>query len=114
MAEQRKNMRLNLESELLLKRLDGEGGNSKVQISIKDVSKSGIGFSCPEKLDMGAVYECNLTIWTKEVIHSFIEIVRVSKAEDGSFNYGGIFIGMPETDVNRIAVYCKFEEEGLH
>lgn len=112
MSDKRKNMRLDLESEIVLKRLDGEE-NSKVNISIKDVSKSGIGFACDYKLDMGSVYECNLTIWTKEVIHCFIEIIRVNKTEDG-FNYGGIFIGMPETDMNRIAVYCKFEEEGLH
>jgi hypothetical protein len=53
---------------------------------------------------MGAVYEAYLTIWTKEVIHAFIEIVRIEKIENG-YNYGGLFIGMPECDLQRIDVY---------
>lgn len=115
MSEKRKNTRLDLQSELILKRLDGnkDASNTNVQIAIKDVSKTGIGFTCDYKLDVGAVYECNLTIWTKEVIHCFIEIVRVNQ-NDGAYNYGGIFIGMTEIDMDRIQIYCTFEEEGLH
>ena len=53
---------------------------------------------------MGAVYEAYLTIWTKEVIHAFIEIVRIEKNMD-TYEYGGLFIGMPEVDLQRIEVY---------
>jgi hypothetical protein len=53
---------------------------------------------------MGAVYEAYLTIWTKEVIHAFIEIVRIEKVEEG-YEFGGLFIGMPEVDLQRIEVY---------
>ena len=42
---------------------------------------TGVGFICTEKLDIGAVYEGYLTIWTKEVIHCFIEVVRIVKEE---------------------------------
>ena len=52
-------------------------------------------------LEIGAVYESYLTIWTKEVIHAFIEIVSIEREEDG-FQYGGLFIGMPEIDLQRI------------
>ena len=45
-----------------------------------------------------------MTIWTKEVIHAFIEIVRIEKKKD-TFEYGGIFVGMPEMDAQRIEVY---------
>ena len=55
-------------------------------------------------LQIGAVYEAFLTIWTKEVLHAFIEIVRIVK-EDATYSYGGIFIGMPEMDAARIEVY---------
>lgn len=114
MSEKRKNTRLDLESEIIMKRLDGiSEGNASTKIQIKDVSKTGIGFACDYKLDIGAVYECNLTIWTKEVIHCFIEIVRVIPVGDG-YNYGGIFIGMTEIDMDRIQIYTTFEEEGLH
>ena len=90
-------------SKLLVKRLDA-GGQHEVGVDIMNVSKTGIGFYCDELLDMGAVYEAYLTIWTKEVIHAFIEIVRIEKDVD-TYEYGGLFIGMPEIDLQRIDVY---------
>lgn len=51
-----------------------------------------------------------LTIWTKEILHAFVEIVRIEKL-DGTFGYGSIFVGMPEMDSSRIEVYQMFEQE---
>ena len=102
--ERRKSKRIELESRILIKRLDGGTDTEEVNIEIIDVSKTGVGFSCHKPLEIGAVYEAYLTIWTKEVIHAFIEIVRIIKEAD-TFSYGGIFIGMPEMDAARIAVY---------
>ena len=101
--ERRRTKRLDLESSLVINRLDGQG-EERVDINVLDVSKRGIGFSCDKTLQIGAVYEGSLTLWTKETISTFIEIVRIEKT-DNSFLYGGIFIGMPETDSNRISVY---------
>lgn len=112
MEEKRKNKRLDLTGELILRKLGGAGSTSRVQISIKDVSKSGMGFSCNESLAIGSVYECNLTIWTKEVIHCFVEVVR-SYEKAGELGYGGIFIGMPEMDSKRIEIYTTLNEAGL-
>ena len=108
MQERRKNERHVLNSTLLMKRLDGSAAQ-EINISITDVSKDGIGFTCPEALTIGAVYEANLQIWTKEILHAFLEIVRIVK-ENGTFNYGAIFIGMPETDIARISVYETVEK----
>lgn len=104
MDERRKNRRIELESKLLVKRVDGSDIGDEITINILDVSKTGVGFSCKRPLEIGAVYEAYLTIWTKETIHSFIEIVRIVKADD-CFVYGAIFIGMSEMDASRIAVY---------
>ena len=90
-------------SKLVVKRLDGNNGN-EVTIDILDISKTGVGFNCKESLQIGEVYEAYLTIWTKEVIHAFIEIVRIEKVED-TYEFGGLFIGMPEIDLQRIDVY---------
>ncbi len=68
------------------------------------MSKSGVGFSCSKPLEIGAVYESHLRIWTQEVLHAFLEIVRIEKAADG-FTYGAIFIGMPELEASRIQLY---------
>lgn len=107
MEERRKANRRELISKLVVKRLDG-GAKEEVEIDILDVSKSGIGFHCKELLGIGAVYEAFLRIWTQEVIHAFLEIVRIEKKAD-EYNYGAVFIGMPEADVTRIEVYDTVE-----
>ena len=108
MVERRKSKRTKLDSRLVMKRLD-DGKSNEVQIEILDVSKSGVGFSCYEKLFIGEVYESFLTIWTKEVIHAFLQIVRI-ELKSGTYAYGAIFIGMPEMDSARIETYQTISE----
>ena len=110
MQEKRKDKRMDLTCEIVLNRLDTKDNtNVRAAVTVKDVSKSGIGFSCESQLAIGSVYECYLTIWTKEVIHTFIEIVRKFE-NDGENFYGGIFIGMPEMDMKRIEIYSTFQD----
>ncbi len=104
MSEKRKDRRMELESTLIMKRLDKDGGDKEIKIDVINVSKSGVGFQCAEELEIGAVYEGFLRIWMKEVIHTFIEVVRMERSGD-SINYGGLFIGMPEMESHRIDVY---------
>lgn len=103
MEERRRSKRTELHSRLLVKRLDS-AKTEEVKVDVLNVSKTGIGFTCDELLDIGSVYEAYLTIWTKEVIHAFIEIIRIQK-EPETFQYGGLFIGMPEIDLQRIDVF---------
>lgn len=107
--DRRKNRRTDLDSKLVIKRLDGDSRN-EVTINITDVSKQGVGFECREPLQIGEVYEAYLTIWTKEVIHAFLQIVRI-ELHAGVYRYGAIFIGMPEMDSARIEVYQTVNEE---
>lgn len=105
MEERRKNRRIELGAKLLIKRMDYNTEPEEVNIEVTDVSKTGVGFICPVPLETGAVYESFLTIWTKEVLHAFLEIVRVDKKEEERYEYGAIFIGMTEQDASRIAAY---------
>ena len=107
MEDRRRSNRRELISKLIVKRLDGSG-REEIEIEIADVSKTGIGFTCEKKLDIGAVYEAHLRIWTQEVIHAFIEIVRIEKSGIG-YGYGAVFIGMPENEAMRIEVYDTVE-----
>lgn len=109
MEERRKSKRLSLEAKLIMRRLDNKEEASEVGISVTDISKTGLGFTCSETLTIGAVYESYITIWTKETLHAFIEIVRIEKKAD-TFVYGSIFIGMPESDLARISVYETVNE----
>ena len=51
------------------------------------------------------VYETFLKIWTDEVIHAFLKVVRIEQSEDGRYICGTIFIGLPEMNARRIEVY---------
>lgn len=102
MQERRRNRRMELEANLTLNRLDMEEPQS-VLIHITDVSKRGVGFLCTEKLKINDVYECELTLWTKEVMSVFLRIVRMEEGDP--YAYGSIFIGMTEADASRIAAY---------
>lgn len=109
MEERRRSKRRELNCSLLIKRLDS-GIHDQFQVDVSDLSKSGIGFKCDEILQIGSVYESYLTIWTKEVIHCFVEIVRIEIKAD-TIEYGGIFIGMPDSDLQRIEVYNIVEDK---
>ena len=109
MNERRKDRRMDLVSRIIIKRRDKPMEGQDVAIEVTDVSKSGVGFVCTETLTIGAVYDSYLTIWTQEVLHAFLEIVRIEKVEDGCFQYGAIFIGMPEMDASRISTYETIE-----
>lgn len=108
MEERRKSKRTQLQSKIVVKRLDGSA-NEEVDIEVVDVSKSGVGFTCDRALTIGAIYESYLTIWTREVLHAVLEIVRIEKKED-TISYGATFVGMPEMDAARIEVYQTVEE----
>ena len=108
MEERRKNRRLELEGELILNGLGG--ATEAVDINILDASTNGLGFRTQKQLTIGDIYEANLTIWNKEKLHVFIQIVRASVDEDG-YHYGGVFIGMPEDVKMRIQVYETVEDE---
>lgn len=108
MQERRRNKRMELEANLTINTLD-EDKPKDVLIRIMDVSKRGIGFQCVETLQINDVYECHLTLWTKEVLHAFLKVVRVDEKAD-PYEYGAVFIGMSETDVSRIAAYQTVSE----
>lgn len=108
MQERRRNKRTQLHSSIVMKRLD-DSRMEEVGIDIIDVSKGGVGFSCKKELQIGAVYESYLTIWTKEVLHAFLQIVRIELKGD-EYVYGATFIGMPEVDASRIQVYQTVNE----
>lgn len=109
MEERRRSKRTELHSVLVMKRL-GSQEEQEVTIEVNDISKTGVGFVCEEPLAIGNVYESYLTIWTKEVLHAFLRIVRIEMI-DGEFHYGAVFIGMPEMDAARIEVYQTINDE---
>ena len=106
MEEKRGSRRMDLSARLLIKNMnDASDKPEEVEIEVLDVSKTGVGFSCDTPLAIGAVYEAFLKIWTDEVIHAFLKVVRIEQTEDEHYICGTIFIGMPEMNASRIEVY---------
>ena len=95
-------------SQLVLRRLDDNSG-TEVHITVSDVSRGGIGFQGDMVLSIGALYEADMTIWTQEVLHIFLEIVRIEKIGHTCY-YGASFVGLSEMDAARISVYQTFEK----
>ena len=109
MDERRRRQRTDLDAQLKIKKTDG----SKIgefDIDVTDVSITGIGFRCADELEIGSVYEGTLTIWTKEKIKVFLDIVRRDEKE-GIIYYGAHFVGMPDLYKRKIGVYQTVENE---
>lgn len=110
MDERRNAKRTDMPSRIVIKRLDGDA-DSDVTVNITDVSKGGIGFECSVALKIGEVYEAYLTLWTREVLHVFLRIVRIRTGTRG-YVYGAVFVGMSATDAARIEVYQTVHDSG--
>ncbi len=111
MEERRRCKRLDLDVNVQLERLDQDGVTTfkYVKVDVTDISKTGLGFSCSQELELNSYYDVKLQIWTKEVIDAVIEVVR-SEAGQGGYHYGASFIGMTETDALKIEIYQIFND----
>lgn len=113
MIEKRSSMRMNLSATLLMKNMnDGPAKEEEVIIEVLDVSKTGVGFVCDVPLSIGAVYETFLKIWTDDVIHAFLKVVRIEQTKEERYICGTIFIGLPEMNAKRIEVYDLLQRMG--
>ena len=108
MDEKRKAKRLVLDAHLIMNRIDS-GKHDLIPVDILDLSTNGVGFKCPQILEMNSVYEAELTIWTKEVLHTFLNIIRFDNSGEENI-YGATFVGMNEQDSSKIAIYDMFDE----
>lgn len=111
MVEKRKCKRLDLAVSIQLERLSNDGIMTVkyLTVDVSDISKSGIGFSAAQELEIGTYYDTKIQIWTKEVIDAVIQIVRRAE-KDGRYQYGATFIGMAERDALKIDIYEIFNE----
>lgn len=111
MEEKRKHKRLDIDVNVQLERLDEAGVTTLkfVHVDVTDISRSGIGFKSQVALDTGTYYDAKIQIWTKETVDAVIEIVRRTELPDG-YSYGGLFIGMTDTDALKIDIYQLFND----
>ncbi len=109
MEERRRSIRTELNISAVISSMDGRNPK-ELQVDVKDLSKTGIGFECTNLLGIGTVYDADITIWTQETIHVFLKVVRIELLRDG-YAYGATFIGMPQNDSQRIEVYQAIQND---
>ncbi len=106
MQEKRRDRRMSLSAKLFIKNMNDDSVKAdEVEIEVLNVSKTGVGFISHIPLSMGAVYETHLKLWTDEVIHAFLKVVRLEDNGDGRYICGTIFMGLPEMNAKRIEIY---------
>ena len=111
--ERRKYHRMDLRIVITLTKVDefGEPDSSEIldeiSVQVLDISRVGIGFLSEMELDNGSKYQANIKLWTGDTITTVINVVRVSRQDDGTIIYGGTFEELPEKDWVRISVFDR-------
>ena len=110
-VERRKSKRLPLDVSIELEKLEIEDIITVKYLTVEviNLSRSGLAFKSQHELKIGSYYDTRIQIWTKEILDTVIEIVRVNE-EDGMYVYGCSFVGMTETDTLKIDIYQMFNE----
>lgn len=109
MEEKRKNKRTDLTVTAELSVISKTGDSHVIVADVQDLSPTGIGFTCDEELEIGTVYKTKIKIWTEETIPAILKVVRCTQIGD-EMVYGGIFVGMENSDILRIQVYQMFSD----
>lgn len=109
MVERRRKIRTEIDTQLVIKRVD-EKETKEIPVCVTDVSATGLGFTSSEALELDAVYEGELTIWTKEVISVLVKIIRIQEGNE-QYTYGAVFVGLPDFIAERISIYQTVEAE---
>lgn len=86
---------MSLEVSTLFKQDNVKVENLHAPIEIKNISRSGIGFSTESILPIGYYFNARLDFHeTNESLNCVVNIVRQAKGEDGKHFYGCEFVGM--------------------
>ncbi|HYE82030.1 MAG TPA: PilZ domain-containing protein [Clostridia bacterium] len=114
MEERRKSKRLPLKLELNISSLfkqDYElipGVNES--IAVKDISKTGIGFTCRHALPLDYYFDAKIKLTSDKYFYAVLKIVRISRYEDG-YSVGCEFVGLADILSMKVDWYGEELEE---
>lgn len=75
------------------------------EVEVVNISKDGLAFKSPEKLELNTYYDTSITLWTKEKFQTVIEIIRMENYGEEQTLYGCRFIGIMPSDQLKIQIY---------
>lgn len=114
MEERRKNKRLPLKLELKISSLFKQNyeliPDINESIKIKDISKSGVGFTCQHELPLNYYFDAKIQLTPDKYFYSVLKIVRIEKAEEG-YIIGCEFVGLADILSMRVDLYGEDLED---
>lgn len=114
MEEKRKFTRLPLKLELTISSLFKQDyeliSGINEDIEVKNISKSGIGFTCPHALPLNYYFDAKIQLTEDKYFYAVLKIVRLEKTDTGYFT-GCEFVGLADILSMRVDWYGEELEE---
>lgn len=108
MEERRKSKRLPLKLELKISSLFKQDyeliPDVNESITVKDISKTGIGFTCRQQLPLNYYFDAKIQLSQDKYFYAVIKIIRADKIEDG-YSVGCEFVGLADILSMRVDWY---------
>ncbi len=108
MEEKRRHKRLPLKLELTISSLFKQDyemlDNINESIEVKNISKSGIGFTCSQMLPLNYYFDAKIQLTEDKFFYAVLKIVRVQEV-DNSYSVGCEFVGLADILSNRVDLY---------
>lgn len=114
MEERRKHSRLPLKLELNISSLFKQDyeliPDINENIEIKNISKSGIGFTCGHELPLNYYFDAKIQLSEDKHFYAVLKIIRMEKTE-GVYFVGCEFVGLADILSTRVDLYGDELEE---
>ena len=76
-----------------------------VDVTVLNISETGVGFLSKEKLDMDAFYDSVVKIKNGDRVKAIIRIVRARELDVGGYEYGAQLLGLSYADKLKIGIF---------
>ncbi len=108
MKEKRKFDRLPLKLELTISSLFKQDydliSGINENIEVKDISKTGVGFTCAHALPLNYYFDAKIQLTEDKFFYAVLKIIRMEKTDDGYF-VGCEFVGLADILSMRLDAY---------
>lgn len=88
--------------------------NLDAEITVFDISKSGVGFYCEADLPYEYYFNCKIKLDESSFFYAVLQIVRKFKNDEGNNTYGAEFVGLAPFLANKIDEYERKLQGDLH
>lgn len=79
-------------------------------IAVKDISKTGIGFTCRHELPLDYYFDAKIQLTPDKYFYAVLKILRIEKVDEG-YSVGCEFIGLADILSMRVDMYSEELEE---